>query len=182
MPRDLPSRRLTPSAEPHSASGDVSAAAASPALISILARTRQLVDLLPHLHQRALDASGGRCSLLFEHNSRNGGLQATSGFGLDELRPDAWTPAAEENAVVADAFARNRAVFVADARRQTPDLGERRGCPAALLLPLAQGSQRQGLLAIGFGAGATGPVDWDAVAAIADGALVTLELCRLRRN
>jgi PAS domain S-box-containing protein len=182
MPRDLPSRRLTPSAEPSGSGRNASTAAGAPPIISTLARTRQLVDLLPHLHQHAIDTSGGRCSLLFEHNSRNSGLQATSGFGLDELRPDTWAPAGEEDAVVADAFARNRAVFVADARRQTPELAGRLGSAAALLLPLVQGTQRQGLLAIGFDAGATGPSDWDAVAAIADGALVTLEIFRLRRN
>ncbi|MGE3177547.1 MAG: ATP-binding protein [Vicinamibacterales bacterium] len=180
MARELPSRRLTPFHDPTSASPP--GAAGSLPLISTLARTPQLIDLLPHLHQHAVDATGGRCSLLFEHNSRNGGLQATSGFGLDELRPDTWAPGPEEGALVADAFATNHAVFVADARRQAPDLAARLDSPAALLLPLVQGTQRQGLLAVGFEAGATGPRDWNAVAAIADGALVTLELFRLRRN
>ena len=60
--------------------------------MSLLARTPRLIDLLPHLHQHALDVTGGSCSLLFEHNPRNGVMQATSGFGLDELRTDPWMP------------------------------------------------------------------------------------------
>ena len=60
-------------------------------LVSLLARTPRLIDLLPHLHQHALDVTGGDCSLLFEHNPRNGRLHATSGFGLEELRSEPLT-------------------------------------------------------------------------------------------
>ena len=41
----------------------------------------------------ALDATGGSCSVLFQHNPRNGSLQATSGVGLDALPSDPWNPA-----------------------------------------------------------------------------------------
>ena len=47
-----------------------------------------------------LMATGGICSVLFEYNPRNGALQATSGYGLDELRTDAWLPAAAEALLV----------------------------------------------------------------------------------
>ena len=60
-------------------------------LISLLAGASRLTDLLPYLHQHALDVTGGTCSLLLEFNPRNGVLQATSGFGLDELRTDPWS-------------------------------------------------------------------------------------------
>ena len=63
-----------------------------------------------------------------------------------------------------------------------PDLASRLDAAAALLVPLAHGTQRVGLLAIGFNAGDSGPTDWDRVASIADGVLTTLELFRLRRN
>src|SRR3989442_796000 len=61
-------------------------------LVALLARTSRLIDLLPHLHQHAIDVTGGDCSLLFEFNPGNGVMQATSGFGLDELRTDPWSP------------------------------------------------------------------------------------------
>ena len=183
MSPEKSSRRLTSSADsPVSASPHGAAGSAAPPLISLLARTQQLVDLLPLLHQHAIEATGGRCSLLFEHNPRNGGLQATSGFGLDELRPDTWAPGPVEGALVSEAFTCDRALFIADAEARMPDLAARLRAPAALLLPLVQGTQRVGLLAVGFNAGAPGPTDWDIATQIADAVLTTLELFRLRRN
>jgi len=99
---------------------------------------------LPELHQHALDVTGGSCSLLFQHNPRSGGLQATSGFALDVLRTDPWLPGPDEAALVAEAFARGVPTLVADADRQAPDLASRLNAHAALLLPLARGSERVG--------------------------------------
>jgi len=65
---------------------------APPPLTSLLAHSTTPADLLPHLHQHALDVTGGTRSLLFQHNPRNGALQATSGFGLETLRTDPWLP------------------------------------------------------------------------------------------
>ncbi len=56
---------------------------ASRPLASLLAHSTTPNELLPHLHQHALDLTGGARSLLFQWNPRTGGLQATSGFGLD---------------------------------------------------------------------------------------------------
>ncbi len=148
-------------------------------LASLFAHSAKATDLLPHLHQHALDLTGGVCSLLFQHDPRQPGLQATSGFGLDALRTDPWTPGADEAAVVADAFARRAPVAVADAARQTPDLANRLGTRAALLLPLQRGSERIGLLAVGFQA-APGAVDERAVEA-ADTFLAALELLHHRQ-
>src|SRR5918911_3324923 len=83
-------------------------------LVSLLAHVTTPSELLPHLHQYALDATGGSCSLLFQHNPRNGVLQATSGFALDVLRTDPWIPSPEEGAMVAGAFERRTPAFVAD--------------------------------------------------------------------
>ena len=119
-------------------------------LASLLAHSAKAVDLLPHLHQHALDATGGVCSLLFQHNPRNGGLQATSAFALEALRFDPWQPAADEAELVADAFEQGAPILVTDAAHQTPELAARLGTRAALLLPLVRGTERVGLLAIGF--------------------------------
>src|SRR5438128_2402825 len=122
MPRDTRSRRLT---RPGSDSASAGAGTAQQPLASLLARSRSATELLPHLHQHALDATGGACSLLFQQNPRNGILQATSGFGLDTLRTDPWIPSAEEMAVVGKAFERTAPTLVADANRQMPDLSSR---------------------------------------------------------
>ena len=151
MSRDTRTRRLT---RPDSGSGTAKARAATDTsirpLVSRLAGTGGLTDVLPHLHQHALDVTGGSCSLLFEHNPRNGVMQATSAFGLDELRTDPWTPGARESDVVNGAFTRSLPTFVADIDRQLPDLAARLGTPSALLLPLVQNEHRVGLLAVGF--------------------------------
>src|ERR1700752_1065721 len=123
MPRETRTRRLTPpalSGTPKSPTGT-----AQRPIVSLLAHISKPSDLLPHLHQHALDVTGGNCSLLFQHNPRNGVLQATSAFALDELRTDPWMPGPEESALVASAFERRMPIFVSDADRQMPDLSAR---------------------------------------------------------
>jgi two-component system, NtrC family, sensor kinase len=179
MSRDAPTRRLI---SPSSAAESRSAAAtASVALVSLLAQTNRLVDLLPTLHQQALDATGGDGSLLFEHNPRNGVLQATSGFALDALLSEPWAPSPAEAGIVSDTFRRGTPVLVADADRDMPDLASRLGARAALLLPLARGSDRIGMVAIGFTHGAP-PTVGGAVAPVADAFVIAIETARLRRS
>src|SRR5258708_17534939 len=138
-------RRRPPQPQPESMSRNTT----QRPLASLLAHGVKATDLLPHLHQYALDATGGVCSLLFQHNPRNGGLQATSGFGLEALRTDPWIPGAEEAALIADGFARRAPTLVQDTGRQTPDLSGRLGTRSALLLPLMRSGKRVGLLAVG---------------------------------
>ena len=139
-----PSRLTSPSGST-SASGT-----AAPSLMSLFAAGSRAIDLLPHLHRHALETTGGGCSLLFEHNPRSGALHATSGYGLDELRIDPWSPAPEEASLLAQTFTKHEPMLVTDLARQMPDLAPRLGTPNALLIPLAQGQDRLGLLAIGF--------------------------------
>ena len=96
-------------------------------LVSLLAGMSRLVDALPHLHQYATDMTGGTCSLLFEHNPRDGVMHATSGYGLEALQADPWMPAPDEARLVNGAFERRAATLVADGERQTPDLASRLG-------------------------------------------------------
>ena len=150
-------------------------------LISLLAHAAQPNDVLPHLHQHALDVTGGHCSLLFQHNPRNGVMQATSGFGLDELRTDPWLPGPDEAALVAKAFERRDATLVTDIGRQTPDLAQRLGTRSALLLPLVHRSERLGLVAIGFETAPAAEITADAQE-LADAFVTALELFRLRQS
>ena len=137
--------------------------------------------MLPHLHQRALDVTGGSCSLLFQHNPRTGALQATSAFDLDVLKTDPWLPGPEEAAVIADAFARRVPTLVSDTTRQMPELAARLETPAALLLPLERRGERIGLLAVGFDQPpSASDVEVGAVEA-ADAFMTALELFHLRQ-
>ena len=155
---------------------------AAPSLLSLLAGGTRAADLLPHLHRHALDATGGQCSLLFEHNPRSGALHATSGYGLDELRVEPWTPSSSESALLNQAFARREAVLVTDITFQMPDLGLRLGKSSALLLPLVHGDDRLGVLTIGF----SDAPDMTRIGleslATCDAFVTTIDLLRLRRR
>ena len=186
MPRDTRTRCLTrATAGPAEGDREAGPTTAARPLISLLAHTPKLTDLLPHLHQHALDVTGGTCSLLFEFNPRNGVLQATSGFGLDELSTEPWMPGPDEHALVNNAFSRRTPTLVGDLDRQMPDLAGRLGVTAALLMALAQGTTRFGLLAIGFPATMpSGTPEWsgDDAVEVADAFVATLEIFRLRQK
>jgi PAS domain S-box-containing protein len=180
MSRDTRTRRLA-----HPATGSVSSNgidAPAPPLVTLLARTPRLTDLLPHLHQHAIDVTGGTCSLLFEQNPRNGVMQATSGFALASLRIDPWLPGPEEAALVASTFSRHAPMLVEDTARQMPDLAARLNTDAALLLPLALGSERVGMLAIGFDHPPAASAVRGAATEAGDAFITALELCRLRQR
>ena len=179
MPRDdAQTRRPT---RPTSAERSEGTDVVPPALVSLLAHTTRLVDLLPALHQHALDVTGGSRSLLFEHNPRNGAMQPTSGFGLDAFPTEPWAPAPDEAAIVAETFARGAPLVATDADRDMPDLASRLKARAAILLPLTRGDDRVGMVAIGFGGPAPASLH-DDVAPIADAFLMAIELTRLRQR
>jgi len=181
MSDDARSRRLQgPAPGPGTTGSAGGTSTAAPALISVLARNGRLVDQLPHLHQLALDATGGVCALLFEHNPRNGALQATSAFGLDHLPLEPWQPDHQEAAIVSRTFTSAAPMIVADLPRQMPDLGSRLRTPSAILLPVSRADVRVGLVAIGLDT----PPDLEnrAAADVSDAFLAAIELSRLRRN
>lgn len=182
MSQETSSRRLTRAANGFDAGGGATTAGTGRAVVSLLAQTRRIIDILPQLHQHAVEAASGSCSLLFEHNPRNGALQATSGFGLDDLPSDPLTLDDNEAALINEAFARPTPTLVVDADHQTPTLASRLGTRSALLLPLMRNDDRVGLLAIGFRqppAAASMPAD---SAEIADAFVTALELYRLRQG
>src|SRR3954468_24790081 len=150
-------------------------------LASLLAHSLTANDLFPLLHQHALDVTGGACSLLLQHNPRTGSLQATSAFGLDTLRTDPWLPAPDESSLVSDAFARRAPALVADAAADIPDLADRLGTRSALLLPLVRGSDRVGLLTIGFHTPPSSGSVEDTGLEVADAFITALELLHLRQ-
>jgi PAS domain S-box-containing protein len=179
MPEDARTWRTSRPSSADERSGGTGVA--PPTLVSLLAHTKRLVDLLPPLHQHALDVTGGSRLLLFEHNPRNGVMQATSGFGLDAFPSEPWAPAPDEAAIVSDAFARGTPLIVTDADRDMPDLASRLHSRAALLLPLGRGDDRIGMVTIGF-SGAAPSALRNEVAPMADAFLMAIELTRLRQR
>src|SRR5262245_2323035 len=179
MPRDTRSRLTPPAA---GGSPPAGAGTAQRPIVSLLAQISQPSELLPHLHQHALDVTGGTCSLLFQHNPRNGVLQATSAFALDVLRTDPWMPGPQEASVVASAFERRMPIFVSDVDRQMPDLHSRLNARTALLLPLVNHSERLGLVAIGLGAAPPSTAVTNEIVEVADAFITAIELFRLRQS
>ena len=179
MPQDSRTRRLT---RPASGTETGGTGTAQRPLTSLLAHSTTSNDLLPHLHQHAIDVTGGSRSLLFQHNPRNGALQATSGFGLDALRTDPWLPGPDEATLVNDAFTRGTPTLVMDAHRQTPDLAARLDARATLLLPLVRGAERVGLLVVGFDAAPSSSSVGSDAAEAADVFMAALELFSLRQG
>jgi signal transduction histidine kinase len=148
--------------------------------VSVLAHASRSNDLLPALHEHALEVTGGSCAILFQHNPRNGMLHATSGYGLDSLRAEAWTPDESESSLVDGTFETRSALLVADADRLTPDLAARLDARGAVLIPLIRDGDRVGLLAIGF-RGAP-PLEVAEVEPVADAYVAALELTHLRQR
>ena len=154
----------------------------SVSLLSRLARTPRLTELLPPLHESALAATGGSCSLLFEFNPRDGAWYATSGFGLDELGHEPWIPEEGGRRIVEDTFKRHTPTLITDSGREMPDLVLRLGAPATLLIPLAQGDRQIGMLAIGFGSLPPHDADWSDAVDIGDAFTAVIEFSRLKQK
>src|SRR5262245_4615586 len=150
-------------------------------LVTLLAHAGRAGDLTAHLHQHALAVTGGRCSLLFRLNPRNGLLHPTSASGLEALGPEPWTPEANEAMLFDAAFDASVTLPVADAGRLMPELAARLESPGALLIPLVRGEERVGLLAIGFADGVEARTDPE-IQTIADAFITSLELFRLRQR
>jgi PAS domain S-box-containing protein len=153
-------------------------AARSP--LSLLATAGRPSDLLPHLHLYAVERVGGRGAILFRHNPRNGGLQATSAFNLEVLTTDPWEPAGDEAIIVRSAFAGREPITIAEAHRRMPDLASRLGTTSALLVPLTRGTDRVGLLAVGLMRPPTARPE--EIAEIGDVFTAALEMFHLRQS
>jgi signal transduction histidine kinase len=179
MPRDTRTRRLTPPSPGRAAGPRAGVADVPSSIVALLALTPRLVDVLPQLHQHAIDRARGACSLLFEYNPRTGVMQATSAFGLDELRTDPWSAGPKESDLVNGVFVRGPLVVEYTATT-TPELAARIGTAAALLVPLAQDTRRLGLLAIGLEEAPTEVPE--ATAEIGAAFVMALELFRLRQR
>ena len=138
--------------------------------------------MLPHLHQHAIDVTGGKCTLLLEHNPHTGVMQATSGFGLDVLRTDPWVPDSDEARVAEEAFVRRASTLVADAAREMPDLASRLGSRSVWIVPLLQGDERVGMLAVGFPDSPVATVSVGDGSQVGDVFVTALQLFRYRQR
>jgi PAS domain S-box-containing protein len=174
----MPRHRQTP---PLSATATVSVDA-EPAsrFIARLAHTDRPTELFTTLHEHLLERTGGSCSLLFQHNPRNGLLHATSGAGVESLHPEPWAPEQDEATLLRRAFETASPMLVSDLNSLMPHLAVRLETPSALLIPLVRRTERVGLLAVGFrDPAASETLD---MVHIADEVVASLELLHLRQR
>ena len=154
-----------------------------PSLLSLLADSRGRHAALSLLHTRALELTGGSCSILFEHTPASGHLQVTSGAGVDHLPTDGWQPDIRETVVLSQAFSGRAVVLVSSLDTQMPNLHARLGTDQALLVPLASAAGRVGVLTVGL-PGGLGETTAQALESsdVPAGLLLVLELARLRQR
>jgi C4-dicarboxylate-specific signal transduction histidine kinase len=110
-----------------------------------MARSGRMGELLPSLHQRALEVSAGRCSVLTRWDPRTAGLQASTAAGLDHLEPDPWLTDPDERAAADRVWGAGEPEVVQTLDRLTARLQSR----AAVLVPLQTRTDRLGLLIVG---------------------------------
>ena len=148
------------------------------ALVSLITRAARATDLLPTLHARALQATGGSCSILFVADGPGGRLQATSAHGLETMPIGPWTPGAAEQRLFERIFAERTPALV-DAT-ETPDLSSRLGHPASLAVaPIVEQGSGAGFLAVGL---PTAIADIQTLGEVADAFAAAMELFRLRER
>jgi len=108
--------------------------------------TRRPSDVFPLLHEDAIAAAGGRCSVLVQMNPRTALLHPTSALGIDHLPPDPWMVASAEARVAEEAFANRAPLVIADVRGRMPDLAAHLGTCSALIVPLTGGERILGAI------------------------------------
>ena len=151
-------------------------------LARVLARHARMADLLPHLHEYAVETAGGRCSVLLQTNPRTALLHPTSAFGLDYLPTAPWLTAEPEAGLAAKAFEAEQPIAVGDLSARYPALATDIGTRHAVLLPLAGLEGPLGLVIIGVDSDRTGQDLDEPLAPVADAFVLALERLRLQRD
>jgi signal transduction histidine kinase len=150
-------------------------------LLSLLADGAARGDVLSALHRRALDATGGACSLLLERNPGTGELQATSGAGVDRLPTTPWSATGAGATLHTIAMTSRRPVVVTTAT-DAPRLRDELGMEAALILPLTSAAGVLGVVAIGLAADASPVIPDHGYDSVRAAFVLALELSRLRQR
>jgi PAS domain S-box-containing protein len=155
---------------------------AAAALTRLLARADRVADLLPRLHDLLVEVSDGRTSVLLQPEPRSGALLATSGSHLDELPRDGWLATPGERRAVAQARETGLPVLLENLAETAPGLASRLGAADALIVPLGDIADPQGVALVGLAATAAPGPPWEGVLAVADALVLALERARLHRE
>ena len=141
-----------------------------------------MADLLPPLHEYAVDTVGGRCSVLLQTSPRTALLHATSAFGLDYLPTSPWLTDEHELLLAADALKGDAPIAVPNLASRYASLASHLGTPHAIVLPLAGLDGPLGLVIIGVGDDPSTADLETRLTPVADAFVLALERMRLRRD
>ena len=150
-------------------------------LARVLARHARMADLLPHLHQYAVDTAKGRCSVLLQTNPRTALLHPTSAFGLDYLPTDPWLTG-DDTRLAATTMASDAPVLASDLRTRHPTLADNLATRHAVLLPLAGLDEPLGIVIIGLDTEPSAHALEETLTPVADAFVLALERNRLQRD
>ena len=151
-------------------------------LARVLARHARMTDLLPQLHQCAVDTADGRCSVLLQTNPRSGQLHPTSASGLDYLPTSPWFTSEAEVRLASAALDSDQPTPVPDIGSRYASLATLLGTRHALLLPLNGLDRQLGLLIVGLDVDPSGEELEARMAPVADAFVLAIERLRLQRD
>jgi signal transduction histidine kinase len=141
-----------------------------------------MADLLPQLHQYAVDAAGGRCSVLLQTNPRTALFHPTSAYGLDYLPTAPWLTDDLEFHLASEAMRGDQPRPISDLGSRYPALGSHLATAHAILVPLAGLDGPLGLLVIGVDSDPA-VIDLESrLTPVADAFVLAIERMRLRRD
>jgi nitrogen-specific signal transduction histidine kinase len=141
-----------------------------------------MADLLPPLHEYAVDTVGGRCSVLLQTNPRTALLHATSAFGLDYLPTSPWLTEDGEILLAAESLKTDTPIAVTNLAARYPSLASSLGTAHAIALPLAGLDGPLGLVIIGVDEDPSTSDVETRLTPVADAFVLALERMRLRRD
>jgi PAS domain S-box-containing protein len=142
----------------------------------------RLVDLLPDLHQHAVQLAAGTCSVLVQCTPRDERLLASSATGLEQLAPEPWLTTAAGRLATERAWEERNIVILNDLSEQVPELTARLRTRGAVLVPLVVHDRRMGLLIIGIERPDAAQAVAPALASLGEVLALVLERDRLRRE
>jgi signal transduction histidine kinase len=151
-------------------------------LARVLARHARMADLLPHLHQYAVDTAKGRCSVLLQTNPRTALLHPTSAFGLDYLPTAPWLTGHEDARLAQAARASDAPILASELPTRHPALADNLGTRHAVLLPLAGLDEPLGIVIIGLDTEPSSHTLEEMLTPVADAFVLALERNRLQRD
>ncbi len=146
------------------------------------ATSARLVDLLPDLHQHAVQLAEGTCSVLVQLTPRDDRLLASSATGVEELAAEPWLASSPGRRATERAWEEKNIIILNDLAEQVPELTARLKTRGAVLVPLIVQERRLGLLIIGIDRPDAAQAAAPALASLGEILALVLERDRLRRE